>query len=148
MSRSVSIDFKCSSRPERTVDVLSAFLSSGWTLNSYGSISFLPVKDDNRFDWNAMPYNEANTQYLFQVIDTKDAFCELTGVTIQWHNTDIGVDLLLWSDGRISFNLSINRCTLPDEPEFTDMNWYMEKILPSLKKAKLHIESVVWSEHV
>lgn len=54
MSASASIDIRLGNRkdvPMSKVQLIKLLLGFGWTLNDCGEVSYLPVGDEERFDW-------------------------------------------------------------------------------------------------
>ena len=64
-------------------------------------------------------------------------------MALTWRDSEIGGEFLIYPDGLILISLSINRKT--SNEGFTDVNWYLSKILPPLRKS-FTIESIKFSE--
>lgn len=147
MSRSSSIDIRYHSYGITSCEVLKMLLSYGWNLDDYGEITFLPMDDDDRFDWMSLPYTMDNQRHVLQLLEAKERAQELLGITLQWENSRIGGTVLFYSDQSFSFMATVNRRKLPMF-EFTDVNWYLHKLLAPLLENNVVVELIQWSEHV
>ena len=65
-----------------------------------------------------------------------------------WKDTNIGITLLLYSYKEFSVSLSINRKKINavDTRSVTDINWYIQTIVETLKEQKHQIESFTFEE--
>lgn len=147
MSRSSSIDIRYYSSVATSCEVLKLLLRYGWNLDDYGEITFLPMGDDDRFDWMSLPYTMDNQRHVLQLLEAKERAQELLGITLQWENSRIGGTVLFYPDQSFSFMATINRRTLP-MLEVTDVNWYLHKLLAPLLENNVGVELIQWSEHV
>ncbi|MCE7980719.1 MAG: hypothetical protein DYG89_05960 [Caldilinea sp. CFX5] len=148
MSRSSSIDIQYYADGVTANKVLTLLLSAGWNLNDFGRISFLPLGDNGRFDWLSLPYDDDGVKHVLSVLQTKEQANEMLGVILQWKDSESGGIALLRSDQSISFTISINRRTLPNLGEITDIQWYLTNLLTPLLEHNIVIESIEWSEHI
>lgn len=131
--------------PEKFIlSVIQLLLSFGWCFNDGGAITYLPIGDNDDFDWQRA---EITDNTLLEILREKEKLGELIGVTMTWESSSIGGEFLFYSDGIISLNLSINRKKIKKHG-YTDINWYIEKIIPVLNKGRMRIESFSYSEHV
>ncbi len=145
MSRSASIDIELYGQEIKIVDIIYMLLSFGWSLNDNGKVSYLPPGVDDNFEWIHDDIKESN---LFSLLKKKELVGELIGIVLTWRDTGIGGQFLLRKDMSISFILSVNRKKISDINIFTDVNWYLEKIIPALTSKDVNIESISWEEHV
>ena len=118
-------------------DLLEKFMSSGWTLNYYGKISYLPLGDTD-FDWH---YASMDEKYkIIDILKNKINNQELVGIVITWNDTNIGINALFYPFlDKLIFNIDINRKTI-SSLDITDFTWYIEKLIPVILKAGLSIE--------
>ncbi len=144
MSVSASIDVKIKVETKFFVlEVIKLLLAFGWCFNYDGAVFYLPVGDDDNFDWYS---DDISDDDLLDILREKEKLGELIGVAMTWENTGIGGGFLFRSDGTVLLNLNINRRKA--EYGFTDVNWYFSRIIPAFAVGKLHIESIEFSEHV
>ena len=143
MSVSSSIDIQTTSS-DRSIALFSikALKEFGWMLNHNGAVFYLPLEDDDEFNWTSANMSDTD---LNNILIQKDRLGELIGIAMTWHNTDIGGEFLFRASGLISINLSINRKLTGSN--LTDVNWYLEKIIPALHRGNIQIESISFSEH-
>lgn len=124
------------------LDIIKALLSFGWCFDDYGKSSFLPIGDID-YEWQSL---EIPDDDLLKIIFEKEKNEEIIGVVMTWKFSKIGGDFLFHKDGLISISLSINRETTLTN--FTDVTWYIDRIIPALQKHGIIIESLTFSEHV
>jgi hypothetical protein len=148
MSRSSSIDIKFHALNRSCYDILRIWIEAGWGLNDFGEITFLPVGDNGKFEWASLPYTEDNVTYVLETLQNKQRLDELLGINLQWKDTETGGTLLLYHDQSCSFIANINRRTILDTMQITDVNWYLHKLLTPLLTVGIGVETVAWSEHV
>lgn len=147
MSVSANIDLRLAfpNKPETFMMTdIQLLLSFGWSFNDGGTATYLPVGDNDNFDWQRVAISDAN---LLDILWKKEKSGELMGVAMTWQNTGIGGEFLFFQDGLISLNLSINRKKIKGY-KYTDINWYIERIFPALNKDQTRIESFSYSEHI
>jgi len=144
MSVSASIDLQLAvsnrSRLSR-VEIVQSFLAFGWTLNDGGGVSYLPVGDDDEFDWLTANINHDE---VLEVLKKKEMLGELIGISMTWKESGIGGDFLLRSDGAISVILTKNIKRVI-ETGFADVNWYINKVITPLSRVA-RIESLRYNE--
>ncbi len=127
------------------LDVILSLVDYGWSLDDHGQVSILPIGDDDLYNWTRMPKNPL--KIVYQIINEKELLGEIIGIVILWQDSKIGGQLLVSGDDKISFILNINRKTLPNCQNFTDISWYLNKIIPPLSN-KGNLELIEWSENV
>ncbi|WP_261828717.1 hypothetical protein [Inconstantimicrobium mannanitabidum] len=146
MSVSASISVQLERRNNEKISVIqliNTFISNNWRLQDDGKISYLPLGDDDDFDWQ---YNEISVEELMNIVNKKEICREIIGLLMLWDTTDVGVQLLIHSELELSFSISVNRKTI-DNGNITDVNWYLEKIITLLKKNNYIIESFSFEEY-
>ena len=145
MSRFSSIDIMLYGKRKKIVELISMLLNYGWTLNDYGRVSYLPIGVNGKYDWASDDISKCD---LISLIKLKEDIGEQVGIVMTWKDTLIGGQMLFYSDMKISFILSINRQEISNTNRFTDVTWYLEKIIPALASIDVNIESIKWDEHV
>lgn len=150
MSVSASINIKLvmlDGKMISSADIINRLLRCNWTINDNGNISFLPLGDNDDYDWQN---KNINLEQLMNIIVEKEKQNEVIGVTLMWGKTRIGGQLLIWQKGNLSINLTVNRKILNDNTEIdaTDVNWYLERILPAFKGGNCIVETVTFEQHL
>ena len=152
--RVVDVNSRIVVSPLKVIDILS---KNGWNLVSeHGYISYLPVNDNDMFDWTDSKINIPN---LMKILEQKEKNKELIGVCLGWKDTGTGGDLLIWDKDvarnkkihtPISFVLNGERKPLADYGSFkiTDVNWYLERLLPAFNQDDTLVEYYTYEEHV
>lgn len=147
MSVEASIDIRLNEYIKYGImDIIEALIEGGWILrNKQNEVSYLPIGDEDNFDW----LEETITQdELKDIIEKKESLNEVVGVKMYWKDTNIGITLLLYSYKEFSVSLSINRKKINavDTRSVTDINWYIQTIVETLKEQKHQIESFTFEE--
>ena len=120
-----SITLNCSSYSDNIVDILKLFQQIGWDIyNPHGKVEYLPVGDDDMYDWQCEEISEIK---LFNIISEKIAKKEQVGVDLFYNNGTEGISLLAYNTAQIMLNIDINRRIVRDR--HTDMVWYLENII-------------------
>ncbi|WNF04738.1 hypothetical protein [Brevibacillus borstelensis] len=127
------------------LDVIINLLEFGWTFDDNGHCSYLPLGDIDDFEWKSEVLGK---EHLLNVVKEKERMNEIIGVVMTWENTGVGGEFLLWNDGSISLKLNVNRKTTGENLRFTDINWYLDKLLPALNQRNIKIEAFSFEEHV
>lgn len=86
MSVSISIEISLSKQISR-MTILRKLEDFGWSYNDQGKVTYLPIGDDNDFNWRSksIPLEE-----LLKILVIKDNKRELIGVAMTWKDTDVG----------------------------------------------------------
>ena len=127
-----------------TSKIIPALRGAGWSFDDNGLSSYLPIGDDNDFSWKREMVQE---NVLMDILRRKELLRESLGVVMTWNDSGIGGEFLFHIDGTVSFSLSINRKKLGGN-RITDVNWYLERILPALLENSISVESFEYQEHV
>lgn len=131
MSILISLDIKLDADDVKSCEkIIDTLLQGGWTINNKNQVTFLPLNDNDMFDWTTTDMHKDDFMLLLQ---KKEKQGEVVGVAIFWQNTDIGGHLLFHSNQEISFMLDTNIQYIDEETKIPDFNWYVEKIIPTLK---------------
>ena len=115
------------------VKIINFMLASGWSINDHGQMTYLPLNDNDMYDWQREPINEKR---LFEILSNKESLKEPLGVCITWQNSNIGGALLTLNENELLFSITINRKTIPlcDGKVITDVNWYLLNLNSILSK--------------
>jgi hypothetical protein len=150
MSISVSIDItlkKSEIEMVSPIKVIETFLRNGWKIRSNEKVTYLPIGDDDNFDWQTECISD---EMLDKILRKKEEAGEIIGLAIMWKDTNVGGTLLIWNDCGISFNPSINRKVLKEgtSSNFTDVSWYLEKLIPVFNARNFTIEKLSFEQHI
>jgi hypothetical protein len=140
-----SLDIEYSAEDISIKDVLQFYLTAGWNLDDHGKITFLPVGDKGDFKWSKLELSEVES--LYSAMDEKETCEEIIGVVLMWKKSMVGVTGLFYRDRKISFVLNVNRKQLRGCDEYTDVNWYIQRIIPPLISGGVNIISAAWQEY-
>lgn len=150
MSVSASIDIRLAMVEgclPSAVEIINSLLRCNWTTNDNEKISYLPLGDNDAYDWQ----NESIcSEHLVEIINEKERQNEVIGVVLTWEKSDIGMHILVLNNRDLSFNLSMNRKRINDDLELnmTDVNWYLERIMPAFRGENYIVESVTFEQHI
>ncbi len=161
MSRSASIALRIIDRstksPLSPIRTLQMLVDYGWNLlGADNSVLYLPVGDDDMFDWTC---GNMSMKSLMELLTEKELAGELVGVYMSWRDMGIGGDVLLWQESNmiqknvlVSMSLCIDasRKTLIHESglEITDVSWYLTRLLPAFNQGDTYVEYYVYDEHI
>lgn len=139
MSRTADIDLTFG-REVTVAGALQLLAARGWTPAEPLGISYM-VEDDENFDW----YREdpAGIPQVLARLDATEVRDRHVGISVYRHDAETGGTLLFYP-GRLtsSFTPSINRRSLPNAIEMTDMAWYIvELVYPLLAGSLLGYEA-------
>jgi hypothetical protein len=143
MSRDAGIEFAVIMQNHTIYDVLEALLSNGWSMENNGHISILPLGDRGEHSWVDLELSEQNN--VLDIIKEKEKRGEAIGVTLTWKDSNVGVDFLVFTKDTILFSLTINRKLLASSG-FSDVSWYLEKIIPAITSCGVTIINTRWKE--
>ncbi|GGH61383.1 hypothetical protein GCM10008014_36760 [Paenibacillus silvae] len=143
MSVSSSIEISLSESISGST-ILNRLEEYGWSYNDHGMVTFLPVGDDEDYNWQRM--NITITE-LLEVIHKKEERGEVIGVVMTWMDTNIGGTFLIRETGAFLMSPDINRKVLKlgNGSSSTDINWYITKLIPVFGSS---FQSITYQEHV
>lgn len=145
ISASIDINLKADIVPSTiSITAIQGLIGIGWTFDSDGNVFYLPLGDDDQFNWKTEFIHQED---LFNILKRKAELFELIGVSMTWQKSNVGGDFLFRSDGSISIALSINRKTITGCSS-TDLSWYLERLLPGFSRVNLLIERLSYTEHL
>lgn len=133
----------CSNYSESLVDILKVFQEIGWNMhNLQGKIEYLPIGDDDEYNWQSAEISEDE---LYEIILEKITKKEQVGVNLFYSNGTEGVSLLAYGTGEIVLSIDINRKIA--KWRNTDMVWYLENIIYKLFDRRVRILSYKLEEY-
>ena len=119
------LTLNCSNYSENMADILKLFQQIGWEIyNPQRKVEYLPIGDDDQYDWRCEEISEVK---LYGVISEKIAKKEQIGVNLFYSNGTEGISLMAYNTSQIMLSITINRKTV--KGKYTDMAWYLEKII-------------------
>ncbi len=160
MSISASIDFRVIQSntgkfitPIKTLEILMEY---GWSLQRDRYVYYLPLGKDDPFDCIS---EVISIESLLKILRKKETQSELIVVSSTWKDTNIGGSLFLYDEKKaledsintpIGFSIdgSRKKIGIGSANEMTDVNWYLEKLLPVFNKNGMYIEYFEYSEHI
>jgi hypothetical protein len=145
MSNSATIDINIllNDSPINVVEIINKLIDFGWSLNDNGQISYLPLGDNDDFNWIR---ENISKEKLMNILIKKESQNELIGIAMTWNTSEIGGEFLFWGRGEISINLNINKKL--QNNLFTDVNWYLEKLIIAFIDMGLKIEKYTYQEYI
>ena len=138
-------------------EILEILINNGWkAIYPSGYVLYLPVGDKDMFDWQE---EKINIPSLMKIVKKKEKTNELIGIGLIWQDSEIGGNVLLrhekdMSEKKIytsmSFSLGGERKMLMNEDgfEITDVNWYLQRLLPALNQEGFTVEFFKYQEHI
>ena len=145
MSHTAGIEFLIGKKLD-SLKLVQSLVDSGWSYDDYGMITYLPLDDNDKFDWKRA--NLAEYLKVAEVIEKKIKKSEVVGIVLTWKNTGIGGEFLFYQENGFLISLSSNRKTLAACYDYTDISWYIKRLIPPVIKAGYRIESVNWKEDI
>jgi hypothetical protein len=141
MSHAAGINITLSSSTKSILELIEVFLNNGWSVKDHGHISYLPLGDEDVFNWQHIAI--AAWPKIVEVLKQKEKNRELIGLVMTWKDANIGGEFLFFPDGqRIAVSWSVNRKALKRCADFTDHSWYLSRVLAPLLKDSIVIDSV------
>jgi hypothetical protein len=151
MSTSASIRICISERSRAILSVpnlIQHFVNEGWDyVDSKGNVTFLPVDDDDDFNWLCETIDRNN---ILNILKNKQAQKETIGIQLLRRDSKTGCNLLIFNTNEMVFSLSIyrNKFVVESDIDITDFTWYLEKILPVFKNSSLQVEQIICEQVV
>lgn len=134
-----------SSRDISILEILEMYLANGWNLNDNGHISFRPLGDKDDFNWMRLRLDQI--QELKGIVRDKVIAGEDPAVVLVLNDLEVGAATTFYpKDKRINFLLDIGKKTHPELPHWTDVSWYLPRILKPLLVSGLIIGQVDFTE--
>ena len=160
MSLEASIDLRIVQYPSRNVaspsKILQKLIGGGWVLQHNGYIFYLPIGDNDMFDWTE---NKMDIVSFMKIVEEKEQGNELIGIRLMWQNTQIGGNFLLRTYERmlkttiydnLLFSLGADRKMLGfnEAGNITDVSWYLPNLLPIFNEGDTFVEHFTYDEHI
>lgn len=146
MSTSSTLDIYFSNKSIDTFQVFTALRLGGWTPVFENEIVYLPLNDNDEFNWTSASSSEEIKVEM--ELKRKSEVGEMLGITLVWQDSMCGGEFLIFPGGKVSINLSLNRRPIAQFERSTDISWYVNAILISLRDSPFQVESIVWREHI
>ncbi|NVJ51715.1 MAG: hypothetical protein HWE11_15095 [Gammaproteobacteria bacterium] len=125
----IDIYFKSELEPIILIELL---VKNGWTYDDNGQIVYLPINDNDMFEWQTKNLSDWNS--VKEIIREKSTLKELIGLSLTWGSTQVGGEFLFDpKDNSLGIGLNCNRKTKVGTNE-TDFDWYLEKLINPLEK--------------
>ncbi len=134
MSISANLDMKLVARNDIEITVLEIIetLEEGnWSLLKNGEVLYLPIGDDGDYNWTS---EKLTIEQIKKIIAIKNSKKEIIGITLYHKIMDVGIDLLYFESGSLSFSLSINTVYMSKSRgnRIIDASWYLKEIMEPL----------------
>jgi hypothetical protein len=139
VSRTASIHLEIQAVPA-TAEILSLLLQAGWGYDYHGEITYLPVGDNEMFNWSTEPLD--GWSRVESVIATKVQNNEPVGLGLAWKDSKIGGTFYVKPQGEMMVILDADRPRLEGCDDFTDVSWYLSRILRPLIAGGIPIQFV------
>jgi hypothetical protein len=139
LARSASIHLEFAVVPA-PAEILSLLFEVGWGYDYHGEIAYLPVGDDELFNWRTKPLD--GWSRVQSLIDTKAQNNEPVGLGLAWRDSQVGGTFYLKPQGEMMVVLDADRPRLEGCDDFTDMSWYLSRILRPLIAGGIPIQFV------
>ena len=141
MSHAAGINITISSSTKSILELIEVLLNNGWSVKDHGHISYLPLGDEDAFNWQHIAI-EAWLK-IVEIFKQKEKNRELIGLVMTWKDTNIGGEFLFFPDGQLlAVSWGVNRKVLKHCADFTDHSWYLTRVLAPLLQEGIVIESV------
>jgi len=132
------------SKENNVLNLIDSLTQYGWCLNENSTISYLPLGDNEQYDWQTESLD--NWDFICGVIEKKMLTGEMVGLSLTWKDSMIGGEFLFDSNGSyLNIGLSINRKTKGDSND-TDFNWYTEKLTEAFFEKAIKVENIETSQ--
>ncbi len=127
------------------VEIIKSLMTYGWTLNDYGKVSYLPLGDNDDFNWQS---ENISIDTLFDIVRNKELLGEMVGVMLTWEDSLIGGSFLFDNDKSVMFNICINRKKIIgyDDYNMTNVNWYIERLIPAINSDRTKVEAFTYKQ--
>ncbi len=128
MSHVFRIDLVLATSPGPST-VLSALRGADWEM-AFGDEVVYMIEGDGEFDWHGAVASDAAE--VLERIDQAAGMGQHVAVAVRWRHGPGGDVLFVPGGERITFTGSIDRRAISQSLPFTDISWYVARLLPSL----------------
>lgn len=148
MSISTSLDLKLAvsnDKEIKAIEIIEILEGGNWTLLKNGEALYLPIGDDGDYNWTS---ESMTTEEIKEIVTQKNFNKETVGITLYHKMTDVGVEMLYFESGSVSFNLSINTVYMSklQRTKIIDASWYLKEVMEPLTAkyycVKMNIEQL------
>ena len=126
------------------IDFINAFEEESWSLNDHGNISYLPLHDDDNYDWKIKPISFRRE--IIPLLKEKQKCNETIGVNFYSNKYNTGFSLLVYNNYNTINFILYNNVKRIEELSITDFSWYIKKIIPILNRLDINYEYISCSE--
>ena len=132
-----SISLNCSAYSKDLIEVIKLFKLIGWGIyNSKGQVEYLPVDDNDMYNWQCEIISELE---LYNIISKKITNGEVVGISLFYNNSLEGISLLAQNTDEILLSIITNRKIIKNKN--TDMVCYIKNIIYKLLNLNVRILS-------
>jgi hypothetical protein len=125
--------------------ILALLLDYGWTLDDHGAITFLPPSATDVSEWQRIALDQKAV--VLEAMEKKEQQGEISGVVVTWKDSKSGSTILFEERGRFVLHLDVNRPRSSSVHKFTNVNWYLDRLLSPLISHGISIAAIVWHEY-
>lgn len=120
------------------IKIIRALLHDGWSYDDHGHITYLPVGDNEDYNWQFADLNDWGE--VTRVLQDKFVSSEPLGLSLLWSHTQVGGNFIFDPNNKsVAVHLCINRVSIGSNTQTTNFQWYEEKIFPAFEKNALGI---------
>lgn len=145
MSREAMIVLNCRRYSRNIADIIEIFKKIGWEVRNKDNLTeYLPLRDNDQYDWQTSMLSDDD---LTELILQKKNNSEKVGINLFYEHSDIGISMLAETTAEIILSLNINRQTVSDSNNITDICWYFNNIVLKLHNAGCCIDYFQFSDY-
>jgi len=134
MSISTSLDLKLAISNEveiKAIEIIELLEKGNWNLLKNGEVLYLPIGDDGDYNWTS---KRMTVEEIKKIISRKNTNKETIGIALYHKATAVGIEMLYFESGSVSFNLSMNTVYMnkSQRTKILDASWYLKEIVEPL----------------
>lgn len=147
MARESMMVIDCSKYSEKIMDIIDLFFSIDWKyFNDKNQVEYLPLGDDDEFDWQE---SELSKEKVRELVQSKQRHSEQVGLNLYHADSKVGISFLAKDTKNIILSLNINRKTMNGTKEsVTDVSWYLHNVIEKLELQGCMIEHFTFEEYL
>ncbi len=147
MSIQTSLDLKLVNKNYDKLELLEVLIileMKNWSMQKNGETLFLPIDDDGDYNWTK---DRLTLVELENIISNKVDNKETIGIALYHEVDSVGVEVLYFSEGYLSFLLSTNVKYLftSRDGRIVDANWYIKELVAPLLE-KFYCEKISFEQ--